>query len=186
MDAGARLTPGERKLAATVRGKTMSSWLASRVVIKELAARKQPGILPASIETCRKVDGPPCCLFPDGRSIPVSVAHDDYYVIAAFSRAGTLVGVDLEPVSDRVCRVISRFFGGLGEVEPLLATRLWTGCEAVAKCSRTPLLRVLRTARFAVGGPESLTIELPGLPPYLVKQILFENRVLSATSSTIT
>jgi len=159
-----------------------NSWLAARFAIKKLGHGLNPTASLESIETSRDKSSPPCCIFPDGRSLPVSVSHDNWYVIAATSPPGSKVGVDIEPISQRCVKVINHFFPGWTD-DPEKSTRLWTACEAVAKCSQTHLLTVLRTAR-AVSKPEYLMqVELDNKPSYIVRQTLFENRILSLVSS---
>jgi phosphopantetheinyl transferase len=183
-EAESLLTPTERQLFGRIGIGRRRSWLASRVAIKRLGHRLAPEIESRFIETCRMIDTPSCCLFPDGRSVPVSVAHDSYYVLAAMAACGKRVGVDIEPVDQRCVRVIERYFPSW-PADPLPATRLWTACEAVAKCSRTALAEVLRTANCRADGPERVFVDIPMKSGFLVRNILFENRILAATSSPI-
>jgi len=183
-EAESLLTPTERQLLGRIGIGRRRAWLAARAAIKRLGYRLEPDIEPRFVETCRMIDTPSCCLFPDGRSVPVSVAHDGYYVLAALSACGTRVGVDIEPVDPRCARVVERFFPAWPS-DPLPATRLWTACEAVAKCSRMALAEVLRTANCKAHGPEHVFVDLPMKTSFLVRNILFENRILAATSSPI-
>jgi phosphopantetheinyl transferase len=174
------LSSTEKRMLDQVGNKRREAWIASRIAIKRLGHRRVPTAQPDTIVTCRLADGPPCCIFPDGRSLPVSDAHDDFYVIAAISGAGTRVGVDVEPVSLDCARVIRRFFP-TRPGDPLSATRLWTACEAVAKCTRIELLRVLKEARITSETEKQMVLELSGKGSFWVLQTVFANRVLSAT-----
>jgi phosphopantetheinyl transferase len=176
------LTRTETRVLAEIGKRRRDSWLASRFAIKKLGQGQNPALSLESIETSRDKSSPPCCIFPDGRSIPVSVSHDNWYVIAAASPPGSKVGVDIEPISLRCLRVINHFFPGWTD-DAEKSTRLWTACEAVAKCSQTHLLTVLRSAK-ATSQPEYLMqVDLDNPPSYVVRQTLFENRILSLVSS---
>lgn len=154
-------------------------WLAARWAIKRLGSRRAFDVSPDEIETvCNNTR--PCCRMPDGRDYHVSASHDAQYVVAALTLAGTRVGVDVEPIDLRCLRVAARYAPTLPE-HPEAATRFWSACEAVVKCSGLGLRVVLRSVipRTTEWGME---LGFDDGHVFQVHQVRFDNRIFSVAT----
>lgn len=176
------LTPRELASLERLGRPRRPSWLASRGVIKLMATRAAPGVPPAFVETQRPGHPRPLCLLPDGRRFPVSVAHDDAFVIGALGGPGTSLGVDIEPVDARAARVIGRYYPQW-PVDPESATRLWSALEAAVKCTGLGLHEVLGKARPRLLGADRIELELPVGMTLRVSQKTHQNHIVSCMFS---
>jgi phosphopantetheinyl transferase len=155
-------------------------WLAARWAIKRLGSRRAFDVSPDEIETvCNSTR--PCCQMPNGRDYNVSASHDTRYVVAALTPAGTRVGVDVEPIDPRCLRVAARHAPTLPE-HPETATRFWSACEAVVKCSGLGLRAVLRSVipKTTEWGME---LGFDDGSVFQVHQIRFDNRIFSVATA---
>jgi phosphopantetheinyl transferase len=174
------LSQNEQRLLLRLGELRKKFWLAARWTIKRLASRRAFDVSPGEIETvCNNTR--PCCRMPDGQDYHVSASHDDRYVLAALSSEGTRVGVDVEAIDPRCLRVAARYAPTLPD-HPETATRFWSACEAVVKCSGLGLRRVLRSVRprttewgMELGFENGLV--------YQVHQVRFDNRIFSIATA---
>jgi phosphopantetheinyl transferase len=174
------LSQNEQRLLLRLGELRKKVWLAARWTIKRLASRRAFDVSPGEIETvCNNTR--PCCRMPDGQDYHVSASHDDRYVLAALSSEGTRVGVDVEAIDPRCLRVAARYAPTLPD-HPETATRFWSACEAVVKCSGLGLRRVLRSVRprttewgMELGFENGLV--------YQVHQVRFDNRIFSIATA---
>lgn len=179
------LTPREQSGLARIGQRRRPSWLASRGIIKLLATRTDPRVPPAFVETHRTGHPRPVCLLPDGRSLPVSVSHDDAFVIGVIGTPGIRLGVDIEPVDARASRVIGRFYPGWPS-DPESATRLWSALETAVKCTGRGLHEVLGKARPQADDRGGIKLELPDGLSVMAKQKVYKNRIVSTMISGMT
>jgi phosphopantetheinyl transferase len=179
-NAGDLLSDNERRLLRRLSELRKKCWLAARWAIKRLGTRRAFDVSPAQVETvCNHTR--PCCLLPDGQDFCVSASHDDRYIFAALSPGGARVGVDVEPIDPRCLRVAARYAPTLPD-HPETATRFWSACEAVVKCSGLGLRKVLRTARPRTTD-WGMQLNLENGTVYDVHQLLFDDRIFSIATA---
>ncbi len=179
--AGDLLSENERRLLGRLGQLRKKSWLAARWAIKRLGTRRVFDLSPpAEIETVCNGARPRCRL-PDGRDFQVSASHDDRYVFAALSSGGVRVGVDVEPVDPRCLRVATRHAPTLTK-NPETATRFWSACEAVVKCSGLGLRKVLQNTR-PLKTEWGIQLGFENGTTYDVHQILFDDRIFSIATA---
>lgn len=174
------LSATEQRLLGRLSQIRKKFWLAARWAIKRLGARRAFDVSPGEIETVCN-DTRPCCRMPDGSDFQVSASHDDRYVVAALTPRGTRVGVDVEPIDRRSLRVAARYAPTLPE-RPETATRFWSACEAVVKCSGRGLRSVLKTVR-----PKTtewgMELGFENGVVYQVHQVRFDDRIFSIATA---
>ena len=174
------LSKNELRLLSRLGELRKKFWLAARWAIKRLGSRRAFDVSPDEIETvCNNTR--PCCRMPDGRDYHVSASHDDLYVLAALTPEGTRVGVDVEPIDLRCLRVAARYAPTLRE-HPETATRFWSACEAVVKCSGLGLRAVLRSVRPRAT-KWGMELGFDNGSVFQVHQILFDNRIFSVATA---
>lgn len=174
------LSATEQRLLLRLSTLRRKFWLAARWAIKRLGTRRAFDVSPGEIETVCS-DTRPCCKMPDGSDFQVSASHDDRYVVAALTPRGTMVGVDVELIDRRCLRVAARYAPTLPD-RPETATRFWSACEAVVKCSGLGLRSVLKTVRpkttdwgMEMGFDDGLVFN--------VHQVMFDNRIFSIATA---
>ena len=174
------LSATERRLLQRLSALRRKFWLASRWAIKRLGTRRVFDVSPGEIETVCD-DTRPCCRMPDGKDFQVSASHDDRYVVAALTPRGTRVGVDVEPIDNRCLRVAARYAPTLPD-RPETATRFWSACEAVVKCSGRGLRSVLATVR-----PKTtdwgMELGFEDGSVFQVHQVRFDDRIFSIATA---
>lgn len=174
------LSSNELRLLGRLGELRKKFWLAARWAIKRLGSRRAFDVSPGEIETvCNNTR--PCCRMPDGRDYHVSASHDDQYVVAALTPAGTRVGVDVEPIDLRCLRVAARYAPTLPD-HPETATRFWSACEAVVKCSGLGLRAVLRSVRPRTT-EWGMELGFENGSVFQVHQVLFDNRIFSVATA---
>ena len=180
--ASRALTPREQSSLSRLGQRRHPSWLATRGIIKLLAAHTEPLVPPAFVETQRAGHPRPLCLLPDGRSLPVSVAHDDAFVIGVIGEPGITLGVDIEPVDARASRVIGRYYPAWPS-DPRSSTRLWSALESAVKCTGLGLHEVLGKAQPKAHGPDWIQLDLPGGLSLSASQKAYKNRIVTTIIS---
>ena len=174
------LSESEQRLLRRLSDLRKKFWLAARWAIKRLGTRRAFDVSPEEIETVCNATRP-CCRMPDGSDFQVSASHDDRYVVAALTPHGTRVGVDVEPIDRRCLRVAARYAPTLPE-RPETATRFWSACEAVVKCSGRGLRTVLRTVRPRAT-EWGMELGFENGVVYQVHQVRFDGRIFSIATA---
>jgi phosphopantetheinyl transferase len=174
------LSESEQHLLRRLSDLRRKFWLAARWAIKRLGTRRAFDVSPGEIETvCDNTR--PCCRMPDGKDFHVSASHDDRYVLAALTPPGTRVGVDVEPIDRRCLRVAARYAPTLPD-RPETATRFWSACEAVVKCSGRGLRSVLRNVRPRTT-EWGMELGFENGSVFQVHQVIFDDRIFSIATA---
>lgn len=156
------LSMKERELLArAVTMKRKAELLAGRLAAKCVCLVARDSALPLpSLDVSREPGGAPFCLWPDGTTQHVSIAHNEAFAVAFSSSDGVPCGIDLE-ASSRELRT-DDYFHPVERAQLRRrsdARRCWTVREAWAKLTARGVAEDLeRVATVQVGGTWHLCV----------------------------
>lgn len=151
------LSPAERVLfSRAVTMKRRAEFLAGRLAAKIvcLTIRNEAGLSLDAIDVRPEATGAPLCVWPDGTTQHVSIAHGGAYAVAMTTVDGAACGIDVEPASRQLDVGLDGLFHPLERPRIACAAdarRCWTVREAWGK---------LTTAGVASGFDELTTMRV--------------------------